>query len=72
MPSGMEVRECTFRIERQVELVFPPEFVPGFAQCVVAYLCPRVSFGQIGRMGGYFISDYSHAYIFFIGQGEVL
>ena len=70
--SRTEISLCPFRIERQVELVFPAELVAGFAQCIVANLCSRMAFGEIGGMGGNLVCDDAYTHIFFIRQGKML
>ena len=70
--SRAEISLCPFRIERQVELIFPAELVTGFAQGIVAYLCSRMPFGKVGSMSGNLISDNPYTYVFFIRQGKML
>ena len=55
--SRAEISLCPFRIERQVELIFPAELVTGFAQGIVAYLCSRMPFGKVGSMSGNLLMD---------------
>ena len=55
----MKIAERTFRVERQVKLVFPAEFITCFAQCIVTHLCSGMPFCQVGGMGGYPVS-YTH------------
>ena len=64
--SCPEISLCPFGVERQVELVFPAELIASFTQCVVAYLCTRVSFCQVSGMSGYLVGNNSYAYVFFI------
>ena len=44
-------------IERQIELIFPAEFKPRARKRIVAHLCRRVAFGEIGGVGGDFVSN---------------
>ena len=40
------------RVEREVELIFPPELEARFANRVVAVLRAGVAFGEVGGVGG--------------------
>lgn len=60
-----------YRVEREIELVFPAEFEASFAQGIVAVLSGRMSFCQVGRMGGYLVSDHTHFDVVLIGKAEV-
>src|SRR3989304_223833 len=55
-----------FRIERQVELVLPAEFEPGFRKCIVPGLSAWMTLGQIGRMGSDLVGDQPFLHIIFI------
>ena len=44
--AGVEIVHCTFRIQRQIELVFPTELITRLAQGIVADLCAGMSLGQ--------------------------
>ena len=68
----MEIAERTFRVERQVKLVFPAEFITCFAQCIVTHLCSGMPFCQVGGMGGYLIGDDTYTHILLIGQCQML
>ena len=59
------------RIKGQIELIFPPEFKPGFAQCIIAVLRTGMSFGQIGRMGGNFVGDNAVFTSFLLGKPKM-
>ena len=72
MASCPEISLCAFRVEREVELVFPTELITRLAQRVVAYLRTGMSFGKVGGVGGYLIGDNSYAHIFLVGQCKVL
>ncbi|MNQ99769.1 hypothetical protein D3C85_1155190 [compost metagenome] len=62
---------CGIRIQRKVKLIFPSEFEPRLAQCIVPVLRTRMSFGKIGRMGCDLVSDYPVFYVFLIRKPEV-
>jgi len=55
-----------FRVEAEVELVFPAEFKAGFADGVVAVLRVGDSFGEVGGVRGDFVCDDSFADVFFV------
>ena len=59
-------------VERQVELVFPPEFEPGLRQRVVPRLRARVAFGQVSGMRGDLVRDHTGFYVFPVRQPEML
>ena len=65
------VLQGAFRIERQVELVFPTEFEAGFAQGIVTDLCARMPFCQVSGMRGNLIGHDSGSDIFFVGESEM-
>ena len=67
MVSCTEIGLRPLRVERQVELIFPAELIASFTQCVVSYLCTRVSFCQVSGMSGYLVGNDSYAYILFVG-----
>ena len=48
----------------------PVRFI-GFAQCIVANLCPGMSFGKVGGMGGYLVSDDPYTYVFLIRKRQM-
>ena len=60
-----------FRIERQIELVFPAKFEACFADGVVAVLRAGVALGQIGGVGGDLVGDDPVFDVFFVGQSEM-
>ena len=70
MASCPEISLCAFRVEREVELVFPTELITRLAQRVVAYLRTGMSFGKVGGVGGYLIGDNSYAHIFLVGNAR--
>ena len=51
------------RIQRQCELVVPPELEAGLGQFIVAFLRSRVSLAQIGGVGGDLIGDHAGFHI---------
>ena len=62
---------CARRVERQVELVFPAEFKTRLAHGIVAQLCARMAFCDVGGMGCYLICDHAVAHVFEIRQRKV-
>ena len=46
-------------VEGEIELVGPAELEARLAQCVVAFLCPRVAFGQVGRVRRDLVRDHA-------------
>src|SRR5574344_2882195 len=70
--GSLVIVESPFRVERQVELVFPTEVIACLAQCVVSDGCSRMTFRQVGSMSGYLVSDHSDAHIFLVGQCQML
>ena len=52
------ILQGAFRIETQIELVFPAEFIAGFGT--------RMAFGKVCGVCGNFVSYHSYAYIFFL------
>ena len=71
MTSLVEVFQRTVGVETQVELVAPAELVAGLAQGIVANLCARMTFSQVGCMGGNLVGDNARTYIFAVGQTQV-
>ena len=61
-----------FGVEAEAELVAPAELETRLAQGVVAQLCARPAFGEVGGMGGKFVGDDAGAHVFFVGQAEML
>ena len=61
-----------FRVERQVELVVPAHFIPGMAHLQVAFGRSGMSFRDVRRMGGQFVSYDAFADIVLVRQGQVL
>ena len=61
-----------FGVEAEAELVAPAEFETRLAQGVVAQLCARPAFGEVGGVGGEFVGDDAGAHVFFVGQAEML
>ena len=71
MTSLVEVFQRAVGVEAQVELVAPAELVAGLAQGIVADLCARMTFGQVGRMGGNLVGDDTRTHVFTVGQTQV-
>src|SRR4051794_21753191 len=63
---------CGFWIEAEVELVFPTELEARLAQGIVAVLCARMTFGQVGGMGCNLVSDDTIFDVLFVGQAQML
>ena len=61
-----------FGVEAEAELVAPAELEPRLAQRIVAQLCARPAFGQVGGVGGQFVGNDAGAHVFFVGQAEML
>src|SRR4030095_11205163 len=59
-------------IERQVELVAPAEFEPGFRQRIVADLGGGVALGEVGGVGGELVGDDADLDVVAVGQAEML
>jgi len=62
---------CPRGVERQVELVFPPELEARLAHGVVAHLCAGMSLGQVGGVSGYLVGYHAVAHILEIGEGKM-
>ncbi len=60
------------RIERQIELIFPAEFETRLGHGVIADLCARMAFGQIGGVSGDLVGDQALFDVLFVWQAEVL
>ena len=60
-----------FRIEREVELVFPAEFEPRFADGVVAILRAGMAFGEIGSVRGDLVGDHAIFDVLLVRQTEM-
>ena len=61
-----------FRIERKIELVFPPEFEAGFRKRIVQRPAAGVALCDIGGVSGDLVCDHSIFDILFVGQPQVL
>jgi hypothetical protein len=59
---------CPLRIEREVELVFPPELEARLGQGLVPEVGGRVTLGQIGGVGGNLVGDDPLPDIVLVGQ----
>ena len=59
-----------FRIEREVELVFPAEFEARMGKRIIPKPRPGVSFGKVRRMGGNLIGNDSVADVLFGRQAQ--
>ena len=66
------ILSCPVGVERQVELVFPPEVETSLAHGVVAYHGTGMSLGDVGCMSGNLVRDDTVSHILQIRQGEVL
>ncbi len=60
------------RVERQRELVVPPELEPRRGQRVVALLGARMPLGQVGGVRGDLVGDHAVLDVLAVGQPEVL
>src|ERR1700732_5233251 len=65
-------RSSSLRIETQIKLILPAKLEARLAQCIIADLRTRVSFGQVGGVRGNFVSDHSLLHIFPVWQAEML
>jgi hypothetical protein len=71
-PSSGRVESCfawaASGIEGQTELVFPAKLKPRFGQFVVPIAGAGTAPGDVGRVGGDFISDAALTDVFGVGQ----
>ena len=56
-----------FGVEAEAELVAPAELETRLTQGIVAQLCARPAFGEVGGVGGEFVGDDAGAHVFFVG-----
>ena len=70
--ARLEVFQCPLGIQAQVELVFPTELEPCSAQGVVAQRRAGVTFGQVGRMGGYLVGHDARADVLLVRESQML
>ena len=61
-----------FRVEAEVELVFPAELEARLGERVVANLRAGVALGQVCGVGSHLVGDDAVAHVFLVGQAEVL
>ncbi len=59
-----------FRVEREVELVFPAELEARPRQGVIAQLGGRMSLGKIGGVGGDLVGDDADFDVVAVGQAR--
>ena len=57
-----------FGVEAEAELVAPAELETRLAQGVVAQLCARPAFGEVGGVGGEFVGNDAGAHVFLSGR----
>jgi len=60
-----------FRIEREVELIFPAKFKTCFRKRVIPILGAGMTLGQIGSVRGDLVSDYALLDVLLIWQAEM-
>ena len=65
-------RACPFRVEGEVELIFPAKFKAGFGQGIVPHLGPGVTFGQVGGVSRDLVGDHPFFYILFVWKTQML
>uniref|UniRef100_A0A0N4ZJL5 NAD-specific glutamate dehydrogenase n=1 Tax=Parastrongyloides trichosuri TaxID=131310 RepID=A0A0N4ZJL5_PARTI len=70
--GGVVVLAGGFRVEAEVELVFPAELEPRLAQRVVADLRARVPLGQVRRVRGDLVGDDAGLDVVLVRQPQVL
>src|SRR5205085_7302530 len=66
------VRAGPFGVEREVELVLPPELEAGLGERVVPGLGAGVALGQVGGVGGDLVGDHAVLHGVTVRQAEVL
>ena len=59
-------------IQRQVELIFPTEFKARLGHGVIADLCARMAFRQVGGVSGDLVGDQPLLHVFFVRQPQML
>src|ERR1051326_771905 len=59
-------------VEAEIELIFPSKLESSFAQGVVTIAGRRMPFGEVGSVGGNFVSDYAIFDILLVWQSKML
>ena len=58
-------------IEREIELIFPPEFKPRFGEGIVPILRAGMAFGEVGGVRGDLVGDDAVFHVLLVWQAEV-
>ncbi len=66
------VGACCIGVERQVELVFPPEGKACAAECVITQFGGRVAFGQVCCVGCKAVGNNACFHVITVRQAKVL